>query len=233
MHDKTRILLIEDHDILRFGLSQLLDGTAGFEVVGAVGTGREGMVCLRNNAIDLVMLDLTLPDCHGINLMREIKRKYPELPIIVLTMHDEYRYGARAIAAGASGYLMKTEKPATIINAAQAVARGGTYISESLRERLVPGTSDPSGSSHSVLDALSDRELEVLQMIGAGLGSAEIAERLRRSVKTIEAHREHIKNKLSLKNATELIRFAMSLHDETVAPSFGAADMADPERLSH
>lgn len=226
MKKTTRILLIEDHEILRFGIEQLFGSVPGFAVGAAVGTGREGMERLRQGDIDLVVTDLTLPDFHGLSLTREIKLKYPKIPVIVLTMHDECCYGARAIAAGASGFLMKTEKPETIARAVRVVSEGGTFMTDSLRHRLA---ANPHAAARICLDVLSDRELEVLQLLGSGLGSVEVAEKLGRSVKTIEAHREHIKTKLALKNATELMRFAISLCNEGTMPSFGRADAGHTE----
>lgn len=210
MAKATRILVIEDHDVMRYGLTQLIHTIPSLEVVGAVSTGALGLQFLRENPIDVVMLDLSLPDCHGLNLIRQIRKRYTHIAMLVLSMHEELGYTERAFAAGAQGYVTKTADPSCVLEALQKVANGGVYISDALKERLIQSTT--SGGSRptlSPLDVLSNRELEILKLLGSGLSSSEIATQIQRSIKTVEAHRENIKRKLALRNASELIRYAV------------------------
>lgn len=211
----VNILVVEDHDIMRFGLVQLLDGSQGLSVCEAVSNGAQAMDVLRQKPVNVIILDLSLPDCHGLNLIRNIKNRYPEKAILVHSMHEELRYGERVLAAGASGYVTKNSPPQTVIDAVRKVARGGMYISEKLQERLLTvGSRHDEGYSVSPVDVLSDRELEIFRLLGNGLSSSEIARKLQRSIKTIEAHREHIKKKLDLRHANELLRYAVCWVEE-------------------
>lgn len=206
----TRILVIEDHDVMRFGLTQLIGTDPSLSVAGAVSEGGLGLQFLRENPVDVVLVDLTLPDCHGLNLIRQIKRRYAGMTVLVLSMHEELGYAERAFAAGAAGYVTKTAEPQCVLEALRKVAGGGVYVSEAFKERLIKSSSNSGNPpSLSPLDVLSDREIEILRLLGSGLRSSEIAEQLQRSIKTVEAHRENIKRKLALRNASELIRYAV------------------------
>lgn len=210
MSKPTRILVIEDHDVMRFGLTQLIGADPSLQVVGAVSEGGLGLQFLRENPVDVVLVDLTLPDCHGLNLIRQIKRRYTGMTVLVLSMHEELGYAERAFAAGAAGYVTKTAEPQCVLEALHKVANGGVYISEAFKERLIRSSSSSGNRpSLSPLDVLSNREIEVLRLLGSGLSSSEIADQLQRSIKTVEAHRENIKRKLALRNATELLRYAV------------------------
>lgn len=209
MDKLIKTLIIEDHEIMRFGLTRLLDTAPDIQVCAAVGTGKEGLEHIREGGVDVVILDLTLPDCHGIILTRNIRLRHKDIAVIVFTMHEESRYGIRAIAACAAGYLMKNETPENVLEAVRKVYRGSSCVSDQLQRRLISLATAPCLQSHSVDKALSNRELEILQFIGSGMSTSEIANTLSRSVKTIEAHRENIKKKLALKNGSELMRFAI------------------------
>lgn len=209
MERAIQLLIVEDHDIMRFGLEQLLGGVPGFRICAAVGSGSAALASMRDNPVDIVLLDLSLPDCYGLNLIRSIRKRYPNVAVLVLSMHDELHYGERALAAGASGYVSKTAEPCALIEAVVKVSRGGFYLGDALQERMLHSARRRDPQSLSPLDLLSDREMEILQMLGSGKSTAEIAGDLRRSVKTVDAHRENIKKKLALKNSSELIRYAV------------------------
>lgn len=225
----VNVLIIEDHDIMRFGLVQLLDAAPGLNVCDAVSDGRQAMDVMRQKPVNVVVLDLSLPDCHGLHLIRKIKSRYPEKAILVHSMHDELRYGERVLAAGGAGYVTKNSSPARVIDAVTKVARGGMYISEPLQDRLLAVGSRRDGYSLSPVDVLSDRELEIFRLLGSGLSSAEIANRLQRSIKTIEAHREHIKKKLDLRHANELLRYAVCWVEEEMNATYDVR--SDPASL--
>jgi DNA-binding NarL/FixJ family response regulator len=157
-----------------------------------------------------VLLDVSLPDGHGIELVKDLKARYPDLRVLVLSMHDEVLYAERAIRAGASGYIMKQEPTDTVLTAARQILSGKPYLSPKLQERVLQrfaaGISEPVTSE---LERLTDRELEVFELIGRGRGTREIAEQLRLSVSTVETHRAHLKEKLELDSAPELVRRAV------------------------
>jgi DNA-binding NarL/FixJ family response regulator len=159
---------------------------------------------------DLAVVDITLKDTYGIELIKQMKERWPKLPVLVLSMHDESLYGERALRAGAKGYLNKQQATKQVVNAIRKVLAGEIYVSEKMAATIlqkVAGGAPTVGTSPT--DVLSDRELEVFQLIGAGLGVRQIAENLFVSVKTVEAHREHIKQKMKFKSSAELLRYAI------------------------
>ena len=159
---------------------------------------------------DLAIVDITLKDTYGIELIKQLKELHPKLPILVLSMHDESLYGERALRAGAKGYLTKQEATKKVIDAIRRVLRGEIYVSERMAATLlqkVAGVKSAGGGSP--VDVLSDRELEVFQLLGQGQTVRQIADNLYVSVKTVEAHREHIKQKMKFKSSSELLRFAI------------------------
>lgn len=207
---KHRVFLVDDHPIVRQGLAQLINHEADLAVVGE---GDNAYACLREIVScrpDLVLADVSLRDSDGIELVKELKNRLPDLPILVLSMHDELLYAERALRAGASGYIMKQEAPQTLLSAMRAVLGGNVYTSAkmgaALLKRMVGARAGDGGLP---LDRLSDRELEVLRMIGAGRTVKQIADDLYLSAKTVEAHREHIKEKLNIKSSAELLRYAI------------------------
>lgn len=209
--NKKKIFLVDDHPIVRQGLAQLIDGTAD---LGVVGQGEEVYAALRaikEAKPDLVLADLSLKDGDGIELVKELKAQMENLPVLVVSMHDEALYAERALRAGANGYVMKQEAPQTLLTAMRTVLSGQVYVSSKmssvLLQRMVSG--GKKKDSMLPMDRLTDRELEVFRMIGAGKSVKEIADKLFLSVKTIEAHREHIKEKLNFKSSAELLRFAI------------------------
>ena len=208
--DKRTVFLVDDHPIVRQGLAQMINNQADLAVVGQGEDAYSSLRAIREAKPDLVMVDVSLKDSDGIELVKELKAQSPSLPVLVLSMHDESLYTERALRAGASGYVMKQEPPETLLSAIRAVLSGEVYVSNkmsaTLVKRMVGGKKRSEGLP---MDRLTDRELEVFRMIGSGKSVKEIAEKLFLSVKTVEAHREHIKEKLNFKSSAELLRFAI------------------------
>jgi DNA-binding NarL/FixJ family response regulator len=207
---KRKIFLVDDHPIVRQGLAQLISNEADLLVVGQGEVDYQSLRAIRVAIPDLVLVDVSLKDSDGIELLKELKAQWPDLPALVVSMHDEALYAERALRAGASGYVMKHEAPQTLLTAIRTVLAGQVYVSSkmsaTLLQRMVVGKKRDGGLP---MDRLTDRELEVFRMIGAGTSVKEIAEKLFLSGKTVEAHREHIKEKLNMKNSAELLRFAI------------------------
>jgi DNA-binding NarL/FixJ family response regulator len=207
---KARIVLVEDHPILRHGIRVLIDDEPDLSVCGEAEDPAQAMVALATLEPDLVILDIRLKDTNGLDLIKEVRTKHPRLPILVLSMYKESLYAERALRAGARGYIMKQEATEKIMTAIRRVLAGEVYLSErtalQMAQKLVGGE---HRSGEPSLEGLSDREFEVFTMIGQGMGPTEMAEKLGISVKTIETHREHIKEKLGLRTAAELVRCAV------------------------
>jgi len=199
-----RVLLVDDHPIVRQGLSRIIANEPGLAVCGEAETVREARQAVRDLKPDIVVVDLSLKEGDGIELVRELRAHHPALPLLVLSMHDETVYAGRLLAAGANGYIMKHAASEQFIVALRQVLEGGTYLSEAARA----SRAGRGGSPHSPVDALSNRELQVLQMVGRGLSSRQVAEALNLSVKTVEAHRQRIKGKLGLRTGAQLVQFA-------------------------
>ncbi len=203
-----RIVIIDDHPLFRKGLEQLINSTNdGFAICGEAGDAAEGMVRIRQLKPDLAIVDLSLPGANGIELIKNIRAEFHKLPVLILSMHDESLYALRALRAGAQGYVMKQEALENVIGAIREVLGGRPYLSSQMSAKLI--TNFASGSAQAnPTDKLSDRELEILELIGKGRDVHEISDALHISRKTVETHRAHIKEKLSLKNAREVNRFA-------------------------
>lgn len=207
--DKIRIILVEDHPIFRKGLAQLINNDRLMEVVGEAEDSLEALRIVKEQKPDMVIVDITLKDRNGIELIKDIRLRFPDMLIIVLSMHDEKIYAERALRAGARGYIMKQEAPETILKAINHVLNDNIYVSNEIATRIFSMFFDgKSKEESSPIDLLTDRELEVFQLIGQGFGTREIAGKLHISVKTVENHRAHIKEKLNLKSAIELVQQA-------------------------
>lgn len=205
-----RLLLVDDHPIMRHGLAQLIRAEPGLDVCGEAGSAREGLELAGRLKPDLVVIDLTLPDKNGLELLKDIQAQYPGTLCLVLSMHDEAMYGERALRAGARGYIMKEAAADHLINAARKVLSGGIYVSDSMASRMLEQvTGQRARGAASGVEMLSDRELEVLEMIGRGVATKNIAERLCISARTVEAHRAHIKEKLGVGDGAALVRYAV------------------------
>lgn len=205
-HPPSRsILIVDDHPMLRRGLAALIETDPDLSVCGEAETCQDAMLALRDMRPDLVIIDLALRESDGLDLVKQVKASYPETPTMVLSMHDEAVYAERALRAGARGYVSKQQLDETVLDAIRRVLGGETYMSEQLKSRLAAKfIGGKTLQTDSPLDALTDRELQVFRLIGSGRSTRQIAERLSLSVKTIESHCEHIKQKLTLHSSTEL-----------------------------
>jgi len=215
---KHRLLLVDDHPVLREGFAQLITIEPDLQVCGQTGNSVKALYDIAALKPDLVILDTALNGCNGIELIKQIKAVYSDLAILVFSVHDERLYAERALRAGARGYVMKQSPTEEVLGAIRRVLSGERYLSRRMHERMLEKISNGSsvssaGSSGLEFERLSDRELEVFQLIGAGLGTRQIAGQLHLSIKTVETYRAHLKRKLHLRNGMELIRMAMeSVH---------------------
>lgn len=205
----VRILLVDDHPIVRRGLAQLINQEKDLEVCGEAVDRGAALKEIERTQPDLAVVDLSLQSSDGLDLIKDIREQKPGLPMLVLSMHDERVYAERVLRAGARGYIMKQEALEKVLQAIRRILEGDVYLSEAVQARLMRAmVAARSKPEQSPVGQLSDRELEVFQLIGEGLGTREIAGRLGLSVKTIESHYARIKEKLDLKSATELIQSA-------------------------
>jgi DNA-binding NarL/FixJ family response regulator len=212
--DAKRIVIVDDHPLFRKGLEQLIHSDGGFAVCGEAGNAAESMDVIRKLNPDLAIVDLSLPGANGIELIKNIRAEFPNLPILVLSMHDESLYGLRALRAGANGYVMKHEAMANVVQAIREVFSGRPYLSPAMAAQVITKFANKSSEGESdAVERLSDRELEILELIGKGTEVRQIANLLHLSPKTVETHRGHIKEKLQLKNAREVARFAVQWTD--------------------
>ncbi|HXX40930.1 MAG TPA: response regulator transcription factor [Chthoniobacterales bacterium] len=203
-----RIVLVDDHPLFCKGLEELLASDGGFVVCGEAANAAAAMDAIRRLAPDLAIVDLSLPGANGIELIKNIRAEFAKLPVLVLSMHDESLYAVRALRAGANGYVMKQEALENVTIAIGEVLAGRPYLSRDMSAKLI--TNVASGiSEEEPTSRLSDRELEILELIGKGRDVREIAKALHVSVKTVETHRAHIKEKLNLANARQVARFAI------------------------
>lgn len=211
---KARIFLVDDHGILRAGVAHLIEQENDMTIAGESGTASEALGAISQLSPDLIILDLSLVGYHGIDLLKDIHIQYPRMPVLMLSMHDEKLYAQRCLQEGAKGYLMKDQAPAKLLQAIRTILKGGIYLSESMTSLVLHHISGGLRSNEaSPLRQLTTRELQVLQLLGQGCGSREIAATLRISVKTVEAHRENIKAKLNLKDAPSLVHFAVVMSE--------------------
>lgn len=207
---KFRLLLVDDHPIVREGLVSVFESTPNFEVCGLVETVRDALTATKTAAPDVVIADMTLAGRNGMELIKDLRVLHPRMPVIIYSMHDESIHAERCLRAGAKGYVMKDAPAQTLLDAIDRVLRGEVYLSEAVTKQVlekfslgkrVRGTSPP--------ELLSDRELEIFQLIGRGLRTKEIAFELSLSDKTVQTHRERIKEKLNLSDAVSLVRCAV------------------------
>jgi DNA-binding NarL/FixJ family response regulator len=209
--DKVRILLVDDHSLVRAGLVKLVSSQADLEVCGEAADATTALRLIRRHKPDLVLVDLMLREGSGIELIKQVAALDSSLPMLVCSMHDEALYAERVLAAGAMGYVSKQEPSRVVLEAIRRVLSGRIYTSEEIADRVLRRSSGKLKQGQGLpTDTLSDRELEVLGLLGQGLNTREIAEKLNLSTKTIDTYREHIKTKLGLKNANELLRFAVA-----------------------
>ncbi len=204
-----RILIVDDHPVVREGFARVLEEEPGLTVCGQADTMKQALELVGQLQPELVMVDLSLEDGSGLALITRLKRRWPDLKMLVCSIHDEALFAERAIAAGALGYLNKQETTHRIKEAVRTVLAGELYLSAGMSERVSMGCLDAKGAMPASIAQLSNREIEVFDLIGQGLSTADIAARLNRSVKTIETHRDKIKRKLHLASGGELVRRAV------------------------
>lgn len=208
---KYRVLVVDDHPLFRKGVVQLLSDEPDLMVCAEASNSKEALTALRKQKLDLAVVDIGLDgSANGIELTKAMRAERPEMPVLVLSMHDETLFAERALRAGARGYVMKREALNSFIDAVRTVLRGEIFISENMSKRMVFAHLHGGGDAASPVDRLTDRELEILQLLGEGRELAQIAQELHISAKTVEAHRAHIKEKMDFKNAREVARFAVT-----------------------
>jgi DNA-binding NarL/FixJ family response regulator len=201
---------VDDHDVVRRGLEFLLNAQPDLEVCGEAEDVASALTEIDRRKPDLVLLDISLKECDGLEGLQKIRERHPDLRILVLSMYDESIYAERALRAGANGYVRKLDVAQTIMGAIRAVLAGEVYVNQTVASGLLHRISGGKGSSFtSPMDRLTDRELQVLRHIGRGLSNREIADELFISAKTVESHREHIKQKLGLASSGDLLRYAI------------------------
>lgn len=205
--NKCRCLLADDHPIVRRGVRELLEEEQLCSEICEVRTGEEALEAVRRQPWELMILDIALPDKHGLEVLKEAKLLQPRLPVLMLSLYPEKEFAMRAIKAGASGYLTKQSAPSELLAAVMRVLQGGRYITAALAEQMASALE--TGAGDSLHARLSDRELQVLRLLGQGKSVSTIAEELRLSVKTISTYRARILDKLSCESTGELIRYAI------------------------
>ena len=202
-----RVLIADDHEVVRRGLKSLLESESDIVVAGEASNGNEFFAALQKNHFDLAILDISMPGESGLDLLTQVKKRHPKVPIIILTFHPESRFGYRALRAGAKGYITKDKAPAELIQGIRKVAAGGTYISEPLAGMLVFGLRAKNGGP--VHETLSDREYQIMRMIASGKTIKEIAGGLSLSAGTVYTHRERILGKMKMKTNVDIAHYAV------------------------
>lgn len=213
-----KVLIVDDHPIVRDGIVELFNREPDIHVQAQASDAEAAMQALREHRMDVAIVDLSLPGVSGIELIRQMQSAFPDLPIVVFSMHDEQFYAERALRAGARGYVMKQEDSRRIIAAVRKVRKGELFVSDDIAKKMLFRMVTGDRERVQPVQRLSDRELEVFQLIGQGYGTREIASMLNLSVKTIESYRANIKEKLDLKNASELMQHAVRWVQLSTAP---------------
>ncbi len=202
-----KVCVVDDHAVVREGLKRIISENPGMAVTAEAGDGHEALRIIQSEPCDVVLLDVTMPNKSGLDVLKQLHLDRPKLPVLVLSMHAEDQYAVRVLRAGAAGYLTKESAPAKLVQAIRKVVRGGKYVSATLAEKLVYDLD--SNSSKAPHEVLSDREYQVLCLIASGKTVTTIAEELALSVKTISTYRVRILEKLNMKNNAELTRYAI------------------------
>lgn len=207
---KVRVLLVDDHPVLRKGLAQLINQDPRLAVCGEAEDAPQAIKAIETLLPDLVIMDISLKLGNGIELLKTVNPHFPDLPVLVLSMHDETLYAERSLRAGAMGYLMKDEAAEQVLFAIGRVLAGEIFLSNRMKSRMMLQFAGRNGKARSsTLDQLTDRELEVFRLIGAGHTTRQIADHLHLSMHTVQAYREFIKAKLKLPNSTQLVQHAV------------------------
>ena len=206
---KKRVFLVDDHPAMRQGLQELINQEADIAVCGQAGDIPAALEGIKKTKPDIAIVDLTLKDSSGLDLLKDLKIRFSKLPVLILSMHNEALYAERSIRAGARGYIMKEATTENIIKAIHQILEGEIYLSPEVSSKMLKKMAGMNSSNADPIEGLSDRELEVFRLIGEGLRTRDVADRLHLSVKTVESYREHIKIKLQLDNAAKLTRAAV------------------------
>jgi DNA-binding NarL/FixJ family response regulator len=209
---KIKVVVADDHTLVRKGLCAILEGESEIEVVGEAEDGREAIRKVEQLEPDVVLLDITMPILNGLEATRQLKKRFPKLKILILTMHDNEEYVFETLRAGASGYLVKRSAPNELISAIKAVYREGSFLSPAISKRVIDEyvrVGPKKVKADEEFGKLTEREREILQLIAEGRANREIAELLHISIKTVESHRSHIMEKLNLRNIAELTQYAI------------------------
>jgi DNA-binding NarL/FixJ family response regulator len=205
-----KVLVADDHTLIRKGLKQILDDTEDMRVTGEAETGMQAIKMLQDGEYDMVLLDISLPDKNGVEVLKQIKLNHPQLPVLMLSMHAEDQYAVRSMKSGASGYLNKQSAPAQLVTAIRQVASGKKYISGELAEQLANGLTE--GYQELLHQTLSDREYQTLCLLASGKKLSEMAEIMSLSTKTVSVYRARLLDKMKLKTNAEAIQYAISNH---------------------
>jgi two-component system, NarL family, invasion response regulator UvrY len=205
-----RVLVVDDHAIIRKGLKQILDDTDDMRVTGEADSGMEAIKLADTGEYDLILLDISLPDKHGVEVLKQLKTNQPQLPVLMLSMHAEDQYAVRSMKAGASGYLNKQSVPSQLVEAVRQVGKGKKYISSELAQQLAAGISE--GFNELLHQTLSDREYQTLCLLASGKKLSEMAEIMSLSTKTVSVYRARLLDKMKLKTNAEAIQYAITNH---------------------
>src|SRR5271156_6137355 len=207
---KKTVFIVDDHPLLRQGLASLIGREADLTVCGEAEEAQAALMAIGEKKPDILIVDISLNGPDGLDLLKNLRMLYPDLPVLILSMHDESIYAERALRARANGYIMKQEATEKVLVAVRRILDGEIYLSDRMANKLLHQyVSGASADAHSQLSALSDRELEVFRLIGEGRGTRQIAEKLHLSIKTVETYQAHIKDKLSLRSGRELVQHAI------------------------
>jgi DNA-binding NarL/FixJ family response regulator len=213
---KRKIFLVDDHPVLRDGLRRLLEAEPDLQVCGEAENARKAVDRIEATTPELAIIDISLPGPSGIELLKNLKVRFPELRMLVVSMHDEALYAERALRAGARGYVMKGAPTEHLLAAIRRVLKNEIYLSQALSSHLLGTFVSQKAGSGPVLKKLSDRELEIVRLIGKGFTTGEVARELGISSKTVESHRGNVRRKLNLRSGSELMRFALSHGEDNV-----------------
>jgi len=206
---KVQVFLVDDHPVVRQGIAMLIDQEADMCVCGEADNAETAVRMINEQKPDLAIVDLSLKNSSGLELIKDLQVRDPQVKVLVLSMHDEAFYAERVLRAGARGYMTKDEGTEKVVEGIRMLLNGEVYVSDRVASKMIGKLIGGRGASWSKIDGLTDRELEVFELIGTGLGTREIAGKLHVSIKTIESHREHMKEKLGIANATELLKYAV------------------------
>lgn len=210
MSNKIHVLIADDHAIVRQGLKQILSETEDLIITGEADDGSEALQLARLQPWDVFLLDVSMPNRNGIDTLKQLKKEFPRLPVLILSMHPEEQYALRALKAGASGYLTKQSAPEQLVNAIRQVASGKKYVSPAVAQQLIEALSDDTDKLPH--ERITDREYQVLVMIAAGKSQTQIADKLNLGVATVSTYRARLLEKMGLKSTAELIRYGLE-HD--------------------